>query len=345
MAVDAQRGLEPPVVIAGLVVIVDLEIADARIEAEIAPGDLALRGDLRRDRPVLDRLPQQLEAATIFIDRVIVVLRDGGVAQRVRGGRVVIAQIIDRRRPVVELPLVVDVIDIAAVAPVIAHGADRHRVPHRHVDIGLALPAEIAGAIFIGFEIIAELVLAELGLVGDQANRARQRAGAVERALRSGQRLDALQIIGMDIGNLGAGDGDVVQIETDRCISAASRHDAAEKRRVAARTDAFEGDRGKQGGEIAEPLHLALLQRIGAQRLHRDRHLLDALRAARRRHDDVAKATLGFVRRRCHRGLLFAGGLIRRQSHTRTGEAGQYRAQPQGPHETRPTTRLHFHTA
>ena len=44
----------------------------------------------------------------------------------------------------------------------------------------------------VELEAVARLETAGIGLVGDDAQRARLRAGAVQRALRSGQRLDTV---------------------------------------------------------------------------------------------------------------------------------------------------------
>ena len=290
MAMDAQRRLIPAVIVAGLVIIMDFQVADARVEPEIAIGDLLLRRDFRRDRPAIDWLPQQLQAAAKFLDRVIIILGDVAIVEIEEGRRIIVAQRIDRRRAIIEQAVIGYIVDIAAIAPIIAHGAHRHRVAQRHVDVGFELPAKIALAIFIGLDVIAEFEFVQLGLVGDQADRPRERPRAIERALRPRQRLDPLQVIGMNVGDFGAGDRNIVQIIADRCISAACRHDAAEKGGIAAWPDAFERDGGQQRGEIAQAFHLALRQRFGTQRQHGDRHFLDALRAARRGHDDFAKA-------------------------------------------------------
>ena len=79
VAVDGGLGLVPFVVLAGVVIIMHLQVAHLGIETEIAQRDLPLCGDLRIDRPAFDRFPQQRQAATHFIDAVVIVLRLAGV--------------------------------------------------------------------------------------------------------------------------------------------------------------------------------------------------------------------------------------------------------------------------
>src|SRR6185312_1322926 len=51
----------------------------------------------------------------------------------------------------------------------------------------------------VALQVIAGLEAGEVGLIGDDAHRARFRAGTVQRALRAGQRLDALDVINVDV--------------------------------------------------------------------------------------------------------------------------------------------------
>ncbi len=159
------------------------------------------------------------------------------------------------------------------------------------------MAAKVTLAIFIGLDIVAELELVHIGLVGDDADGAGQRSRAIKRALRPGQRFYALQIIGMDVGHFRARDWNVVQIIADRGIGAARWHDAAEKGGVAAWPDPLERYGWQQRGEIAQALDLPLRQRFSTQRLHGNRHFLDALRTAGRRDDDFSEATARFIGR------------------------------------------------
>jgi len=128
MTMDAERRLIPAIVIPGLVIIMHFQIADTRIEAEIAVGDLLLRGDFRRDRPSIHRLPQQLDATAKFLDTIIVILGDVGIVEIEEGRRVFVPQRINGRIAIVEQTVIGPIVDIATITPVIAHGADRQCV-------------------------------------------------------------------------------------------------------------------------------------------------------------------------------------------------------------------------
>ena len=323
MAVDGGLRLVPLVVLAGIGIIMHLQIAHPGIEAEIAQRNLLLRGDLRVDRPAFDRFPQQRQAAADFIAAVVVVLRLAGVVQRETGQRVLIAQVQDGRAAVGKLAIVGHVVDVTAFLAVIAHGADRQRFGDGDIDETLGLAAEIAAAKLVGFQVHAAGKFAKLGLVGDHADGAGQRAGAEQRALRARQRLDAFHVIHVHIGQAVHVDRDIVEIIASGRVSAAGRHDAAEIDFGAARPKAGERDGRDQRGKIGQALHAALLQRIGAERLHGDRHLLDAGGRAGGRDDDFLEALFLFGGRS---GLIIGG-------KRRAGKAGQHGGDAQQPDE------------
>ncbi len=272
------------------------------------------------------------------MDRVVVVLRDLGVVQRVGRRRIVIAEVQGRRRAVVELAVIGLVVDIAAVLPVIGHRADGEVLGDRHVDEAFELPADGAVAEFVALHIVAAFERVELGLVGDEPDCAGQRTGAVQRPLRAGQRFDALHVIDVDIGRAGPGDRNIVQIVAHRGVGAAGGDDAAEVDRLAARPEARVGDRGQQVDDVGQSLDLPVCERLGADRLHGDGNALHIFRPARRGHDHLAKGArrwsggAGILsgRRRRRRRRLIGGFSGKGQSGT--GERRQDGCGQQLPH-------------
>ena len=101
MAVNGQRCLKPPVELTGLFIVVDHEIAagvlvitrdlGGCVVVEIPVGDLLLSGDLRRDIPARRHFPEGLNAGTVRIERVVVVLDELLVGHRVAGQRIIVA--------------------------------------------------------------------------------------------------------------------------------------------------------------------------------------------------------------------------------------------------------------
>ena len=142
-----------------------------------------------------------------------------------------------------------DVVDEAAVGADIEvatqrqHVGDDRQVDHA-ADVVAALAVLGVGAVDLG---IAEH-LAGIGLGGDEAHRARHRAGTVQRALRSAQNLDALEVIDLEVGGLALDrDRRVVEVDCDQ------------------RTVGRVGGRVAAGGEAA---HVELVE---ARRPFRDR--------------------------------------------------------------------------
>ncbi|MEI9987174.1 MAG: hypothetical protein WDN69_30910 [Aliidongia sp.] len=125
------------------------------------------------------------------------------------------------------------------------------------------------------------LVVHQIGLIGDQPDRAAHRARAVERALRPAQHLDPVQIIERrvdhDLAVLRAGRGghrNVVEIETDRCGIAAARRHAAHLDLGLAGPFGLHRDAGRVPGQRGEIADAAILQIFAGDRRDADRRLL-----------------------------------------------------------------------
>ena len=162
--------------------------------ADLAAGILGvvtldmLVGGAEIDRPVVRRCDPQRGAAAISAGAVDVIL----VAQ--------------------------DIVDIAAFLHAIADDAQRHLLGHdRQVEDGRQVAARIAmlGCRHAGRDLAAKL--GEIGGVGDDADDAAERAGAVERALWPFQHLDPADVIEAQVG-IGRGivEAHVAQILTGR---------------------------------------------------------------------------------------------------------------------------------
>ena len=351
MAMYRQRCLHPLVIVAGQIVIVHLQVANARVEPEIAVGDLALSRGRGRHFPSIRDVPQHRKTAAVFVDRVVILLRDGRVGQRVGRSRVVVAQVEHRRARVRpqrmlaiaadELPLVVGVVDIAAFLAIVAHRTDREAIVDRYVDVRLERAADPAFAELVDFAVRAEFEGADLRLGGDEAQHACERACTEQGALRTGNRFEPLHVVDLDIRDFLAGDRDFVEVVADRGIGTARWHDAAEIDFIAARANARERDRRKQSCVILQPLDLALRKEIRRKRLDRDRHFLDVFRLAGGSDDDFVKPAggLGLVGRS---GLRSKGFL--RERGLRRGDAGEYGGKAQRPQRVRPATGFFCHS-
>src|SRR5215469_6316957 len=90
------------------------------------------------------------------------------------------------------------VVDIAGVAFLEADEADRDLVGQGYVDIALDDMAEIAAG-GVELDVIGGAEGRRIWLIGDDADRARLRACAEQRALRTSERLDALDVVEVNI--------------------------------------------------------------------------------------------------------------------------------------------------
>src|SRR3546814_14078272 len=86
-------------------------------------------------------------------------------------------------------------IDIAALPAVGARGAEGERVAERHVDHCRAAPRRVAAVSEFGAAEQLHLEARRGRLVGDEFQKAAQRAGPIERALRAAQHFDPPPVV------------------------------------------------------------------------------------------------------------------------------------------------------
>ena len=154
---------------------------------------LVLIDDGRGCGPVLVEIDAKRGAATPGFGVVEILFHIGRVADLDDGGVA-----IDVKRGVVAGAW--DVADIAAIALEEHRGAKSNGIIERQVEKAIKAAAAGIGPLAEGgaADIKAGLKLVR-GLVGDEPQRARKRAGAEQRALRTRQRLDPLNVIDVQI--------------------------------------------------------------------------------------------------------------------------------------------------
>ena len=139
----------------------------------------------RRHRPVIVQFNAKRDAATIgfriiiiFFDKVLIVGDNAGAGIG---------------------PAAAHIVDIAAIATIPAHRTHRDRVAQRGVDKAFKRPTD--AAMRHGVQLTAHLAIKALGirLVGDDLDRTRHGACAIERALRPSERLNTGDVIDMDV--------------------------------------------------------------------------------------------------------------------------------------------------
>ncbi len=338
LALHGHRGEIPIVDILARREIVILQIARARIIQELALGVHMLVDDARRHRPVIVEIDQQRGAAAIIVDVVIVLLDERRIVdgeRRILDDRVAVGIGAHRMRPLIGARGI-GIVDIAAVMFVVTDQADRDILVQGNVDEPLGGAAGTALAELVALEIVSALELARIGLVGDDAQGARQRTGAVERALRARQRLDARQIIGMQVDRAedrrdrGLVDIEAAARQRARSEAVAAGGDAAEIELRLAGAERLVAHARQQLGDIGEGRHLMLLQGRRRQRLHADRHVLQAFRTLGRGDDDVAR-----VDGRIGRGRICpADGLLRCSGAQRQDQCRRRQKQERNGHSS-----------
>ena len=168
-------------------------------------------------------------------------------------------------------------------------------------------------------------------LAGDQAQGTRFGAGAVERALRAGQRFDAFQIVDVQIERaLDRGDRLFVEIDADAgqrtgVVAVAAAGDAAHVDLTEARAVRSDRHARQQLGVVLEIVDLQFVELLGTDHVEADRHVLRVLGALLRGDGDRLQrrtAALGVVallgHRRTGEGHAAEGDVDRRgQRHSR----------------------------
>ena len=262
--------------------------------------------------PIGCNLPAERDAAARVVDRVEVVfdqrvvvvlalidllVRRQLVAVVLAGHRVGVVQVIGAevgRLAGESRELVVDVAAVVISVDHRAHGQlalDDRDVDHRvECAVGPAASGAAEAALDPGLE------LAELGLVGDVAHHTGLRTAAEERALRTFENFDALDVGDIDVG-VARRELHRLIIEIDRNVrEAADRgrglltgkatRQTAQEDAAIARAVVREGHVGGVLQQVAEGGDVQLAQRVGAERLKGQRHVLDRLVAALCGHDD-----------------------------------------------------------
>ena len=215
------------------------------------------------------------------------------------------------------------VVDPARVLAVPAHDPDRGLLPDRHVDEALGDVARIVPVDHVAFEPVTGVEPRGIGLVRDDADRARLRARAVQRALRTGQRLDPRDVVHVDVEvALDRRDRLLVQVHADAGhrrdgLAVAAGRDAAHVHGREAGAGAVAATGTRRHGHARQHLHVVpeivdvqLLELLGAERLDADRHVLHVLRALLRGDDDLFEL------------LLRHHGLARKRDRNRDRRAG-----------------------
>ena len=136
--------------------------------------------------------------------------------------------------------------------------------------------------------------------IGNVPDRAAQRRRAVQRALRTVQYFNTIQVERVDIQTLitdavrGAGaQWNVIQVHAGRAAQLRACGNAANHQQVCAGTCRGKAQTGYEPREVVQIAGFDLFQGAGGQRRDTARHVLDGLGAAGRRDDDFSKLCAG----------------------------------------------------
>jgi hypothetical protein len=161
------------------------------------------------------------------------------------------------------------------------------------------------------FAIAAEL---EFGILRVDADRTRRRVAARQRTLRPAQHFDTLDFAQIVEAGAGAAAIDAVDEHRDRAFEAgvvAHRADAAQAGgRIRFRSGGRDDQRRRQLRHLADIGRARILERCGAVGTDGDRHVRQALRAARGGNNDI-----GSIFRFGFGAGLFGFGLLTRRYH------------------------------
>ena len=269
LALDRQRRLDPFVLAEFGVVLDRLQLAGHRGRAflrKAAVRFLHLTHQGRADRPVVVEVDAKREARAIGIDVVIIFFDERRIVLRDAAGRIGAAAC--------------DIVDIPCVVTIPADKTQRRALAERGVDEAFSDAADAAARDAVELESHRTIGAAGVGLVGDELDRARHRAGAIKRALRPRERLDALQVIGVDVERaLNRRDRHFVEIGADgrqrrRVVGILARRDATEIDLAEPRRERLDRYRRQEFDDVLKFLDLQLAQPLVADRGDRQRHIL-----------------------------------------------------------------------
>ena len=180
----------------------DLQVAQVRVVREVAVGLLRLRHECGGHGPVFAQVDLERDAAAHRRD-IIVVFADVGV-------------VVDRAAPGWIGARGRHVVDVAGVVLVPADDPQGGEVVHRQVDVTLDAVADVALGDAVDLSVDGGAEVVQVGLFGDQTDRAGLGAGPVKRALRPGQRLDPLHVVDVHVERaLDGRDRLLVEIDAD----------------------------------------------------------------------------------------------------------------------------------
>ena len=173
-----------------------------------------------------------------------------------------------------------------------ARHAHTDHVAQRHVHHAIHAPAVVIAI----FHRTLGLDARQVRLGRDEVQHARRRVAAKKRSLRPAQNFDALHVEIIGFEKPGAGKRNIVHMDTKRRV--ARRRNGgiayATNGKVGTREIAFrEGHVRQCQLQVRCVVDLLLLQRLGTERRHRNRHILQTLRLALRRHDNIFNAGVG----------------------------------------------------
>src|SRR5213082_1148338 len=290
---------------------------DARIRegGAVLPG--ALPHESRRQSPVVVEIDPERCAATVCIGGVEPLPRLYGRGLAARGRRTEVRQAAVAR----VADGAGDVVDVAAVALRPADQTDRRAAADGDVHEALGDVATLA-AQRVTREIVTGLEGGGIRLVGDDAHRAGLRARAVQRALRTGERLHALDVVDVDVERtLDGRDRLLIQVHADArqragVVGVVAAGDSAHVDLGETRAAGLVGDARQELHVVIEVLHPELLQPRGAEGRDTDRHVLEIFGALLGRHHDLFEAS----------GAAGLGGI---QTWYRRHDGGGYRRAPQ----------------
>lgn len=189
--------------------------------------------------------------------------------------------------------------------------------------------------------------MAGVRFVGNDADRACLGTRAVERTLRPGEGLDALDVIHVQIDRTeNRRDGLFIQIRTDarqrgRMVRIVAGRDAAHEHPVVPRAQHLHRGAGQQFHIVVEALNMLLLEFFGSEHGDADRYILQIFGMLLGGYDDLLQSASlrSFLRiRRWHRSKK-----CRWQGHARQYRAGalelsQFASGHEFPLQSRPET-------
>ena len=263
------------------------------IDQKAALGHKPLAGVLHQHVPVVVDAVEQAETAALIAGLVPVVLHQRVVARahhrirRSQGRPIAHAVAIHHFRARREGGG--HVVDPAALGVAVDDQAQRQGVAQGEIEKGIAgnALATAVGDAVVRVEACSEA--GRIGLARNQAHVAGLRTGAEQRALRAGEHLDAFQIRPVDV-QIAASEGDrlLVDVQGDARRGALLGGDggpglfggaAAQVDVLLARAVASAGDVRQEVHVLVEGLHAEAAQPFAGERLHRNRHVLNALAA------------------------------------------------------------------